>query len=110
MGCENTPHVLVDHIDRDKLNNRRNNLRIVTAQQNAFNQSKRSNNKSGVIGVCWWDRDKNWLAQIKFNYKRHFLGYYDKFEDAIALYHEYGDMIHINDNEYGVSFDYGDWN
>ena len=83
MGCENTPHVLVDHIDRDKLNNRRHNLRIVTAQQNAFNQSKRSNNKSGVIGVCWWDRDKNWLAQIKFNYKRHFLGYYDKFEDAV---------------------------
>ena len=34
---------------------------------------------------------------------------YDKFEDAIALYHEYGDMIHIKDNEYGVSFDYGDW-
>lgn len=34
---------------------------------------------------------------------------YDKFEDAIALYHAYGDMIHIKDNEYGVSFDYGEW-
>ena len=34
---------------------------------------------------------------------------YDKFEDAIALYHTYGDMIHITDNEYGVIFDYGEW-
>ena len=34
---------------------------------------------------------------------------YDKFEDAIALYNAYGDMIHIKDNEYGVSFDYGEW-
>ena len=34
---------------------------------------------------------------------------YDKFEDAIALYHTYGDMIHITDNEYGVTFDYGEW-
>ena len=34
---------------------------------------------------------------------------YDKFEDAITLYDAYGDMIHIKDNEYGVSFDYGEW-
>ena len=35
---------------------------------------------------------------------------YDKFVDAIALYNAYGDMIHIKDNEYGVTFDYGEWN
>ena len=35
---------------------------------------------------------------------------YDKFEDAIELYHIYGDIIHIKDNEYGLSFDYGEWN
>lgn len=34
----------------------------------------------------------------------------DKWEDAIALYHAYGNMIHIKDNEYGVSFDNGEWN
>ena len=34
---------------------------------------------------------------------------YDKLEDAIALYNDYGDMIHIKDNEYGISFDYGEW-
>lgn len=35
---------------------------------------------------------------------------YDRFEDAIALYNAYGNMIHIRDNAYGVSFDYGEWN
>lgn len=34
---------------------------------------------------------------------------YDSFDDAMSLYHAYGDMIHIRDNEYGVSFDYGEW-
>lgn len=35
---------------------------------------------------------------------------YDSFKDAMEMYHAYGDMIHIRDNEYGVSFDYGEWN
>jgi len=35
---------------------------------------------------------------------------YDRFDDAIALYEAYVDMIHIRDNEYEVSFDYGEWN
>ena len=35
---------------------------------------------------------------------------YDKFEDAIALYNQYGDMIHIKDNEYDVVYEYGNWN
>lgn len=35
---------------------------------------------------------------------------YDRWEDAIALYHTYGDMIHIDDNEYDVTFEYGEWN
>ena len=36
--------------------------------------------------------------------------HYDKWEDAISLYHTYGDMIHIKDNEYGCTFDCGEWN
>ena len=34
---------------------------------------------------------------------------FDRWEDAIAIYHAYGDMIHIKDNKYGCTFDYGDW-
>lgn len=83
MGIENKPEIIVDHIDRDKLNNRKINLRAVTKHENSINQSKRKNNKSGIIGVCWWERDQNWMAQIKYNYKRYFLGYYDDFDDAV---------------------------
>ena len=35
---------------------------------------------------------------------------FDRWEDAIALYDAYGDMIHIRDNQYGCTFDYGEWN
>lgn len=35
---------------------------------------------------------------------------YDRWEDAIAIYHAYGDMIHITDNRYGCTFEHGEWN
>lgn len=35
---------------------------------------------------------------------------YDTWEEAIALYYLYGDMIHITDNEYGCTFEFGEWN
>ena len=35
---------------------------------------------------------------------------YDRFEDAIELYNIYGEMIHIRDNKYDVTFEYGEWN
>ena len=35
---------------------------------------------------------------------------YDCWEDAFALYHAYGDMIHISDNEYDITYEYGEWN
>lgn len=34
---------------------------------------------------------------------------FDSWEDAISLYYEYGDMIHIRDNLYDVTFEYGEW-
>lgn len=34
---------------------------------------------------------------------------YERFEDAIALYDAYGDMIYIRDNKYGVTFENGEW-
>ena len=83
MKCENDLDLIVDHIDRDKLNNHKTNLRIVTNQENSFNQSLRRTNKSGVIGVWWWEDRAKWVARIKHNYKNHTLGYYDSFEMAV---------------------------
>ena len=83
MNIQNDNKQLVDHINRNRLDNRKNNLRIVDSQHNSFNQKLRSTNTSGVTGVTWWKRDQNWTAQIRYNYKNHRLGYFDNFEDAV---------------------------
>lgn len=72
-----------DHINHNKLDNRRLNLRTVTNQQNHFNQRLQSNNKSGYKGVYWFRRDSNWQAQITLNARKIHLGYFEKIEDAI---------------------------
>lgn len=72
-----------DHIDRNELNNRKNNLRICTHQENCFNKSLPSNNTSGVIGVVWDKERKKWAAQIGLNEKCIHLGRYDNKESAI---------------------------
>ena len=75
---------VVDHIDRNPLNNRKSNLRICTKQQNSFNQSIRKESKSGIIGVCWNEANKNWRAYITLSYKRKNLGSYQNKKDAIT--------------------------
>lgn len=53
-----------DHIDGNKLNNQRKNLRACTNSQNNRNKGFQSNNKSGVIGVCWGTREQKWRAEL----------------------------------------------
>lgn len=72
---------VIDHIDQNKLNNQRSNLRFLTKAGNAINSKLSKNNTSGVKGVVRF-RNK-WHAQIMVNGKHIHLGYYDKKEDAI---------------------------
>lgn len=59
----------VDHKDRDKRNNQRCNLRVVTSSTNQHNRSMPSTNTSGVKGVCWIPRIQRWRAHMKFQGK-----------------------------------------
>lgn len=77
-----TTNNIVDHIDRNPLNNKRSNLRIVTKSQNAMNTAQRKDTKSGIKGVSWKRDRKKWEVYINFNKKRVRLGYYDNIEDA----------------------------
>lgn len=83
MGFPND--MLVDHRDGDKTNNMKYNLRIATNYQNGMNASINSRNTSGVTGVHWDNKLKNWMVRISVNGKRIYLGNYDDFEDAVRV-------------------------
>lgn len=73
----------VDHINGNTLDNRKQNLRLVTVRQNVLNTSIRKDNTSGVTGVCWDKRKQKWSSRIYDNGKQIYLGYFNSFEDAV---------------------------
>ena len=79
------PLEIVDHEDRDKLNNAANNLRIVTGQQNNFNR--------GAKGFCWVKSRGKWQASIKINGKNIYLGLFNNEADASKAYQD-AKLIH----------------
>jgi len=71
--------LLVDHINRNGLDNRKANLRVATKSQNNQNRIYRRRNSSRFKyrGVHWCKRSKKWMAQICVNSKNKTLGYFD---------------------------------
>ena len=77
--------MMVDHINRDPLDNRKSNLRIVSNQQNSMNKGLQKRNTSGHKGVSW-DKSKNkWYTYITVNYKLINLGRFSILEDAVEV-------------------------
>lgn len=73
----------VDHIDRNKLNNQKYNLRLATRSQNKQNMSAVNNiGTSKYRGVGWKKDKKKWQARGRINYKYIFIGYYDSEKEA----------------------------
>ena len=75
---------IVDHIDRNRLNNDRRNLRIVSTQESRQNRGPNRNNPSGCAGVHWSQKDKRWVARVMKNNKHHSGGSHIRLDDAIA--------------------------
>lgn len=80
------PKRRLDHKNRIKDDNRIDNLREATKQQNAANSKIRSDNTSGFKGVTFNRRVGRWVAQIHVNGKGIGLGYFAAKEDAARAY------------------------
>lgn len=79
------PENQVDHIDRDRSNNRILNLREVNQTCNLRNGKVKTTNTSRITGVGWHKRIGKWTSQIMNNNKRVYLGYSTDFTEAVAL-------------------------
>jgi len=78
------PELFIDHIDRNGLNNKIENLRLVTNSQNQQNRKINDNNRSGFKGV--WAKCGKWQAKIQSSGVRYHLGVFSTPEDAHIAY------------------------
>ena len=72
-----------DHKDRNTFNNRKNNFRLATQQENTRNRSVSKNNTSGVTGVSFDNYHQIWKAYITVDNNRINIGSYSNKDDAI---------------------------
>lgn len=88
--------MVIDHINGDRLDNRRENLRIVTQSMNRLNSKIDARNTTGLTGVSYDAKKSKYRATINYKHQALWLGYYDTKEEAadirakveVALYGE----------------------
>lgn len=95
---ETDRNIIIDHINQNRCDNRKKNLRRVDKAQNAFNVEKRSDNTSGHRGVNWVKKLQKWKSYITVDKKKIHLGVFDKLEDAVdarkkAEKEYYGELV-----------------
>ena len=78
----------LDHINGDRSDNRIENLRVCTLQQNAFNRKNRAGSTSKYKGVSWHKGKQKWTSRHTFKGKTYNLGDFDNEEDAAKTYNE----------------------
>jgi len=105
----NFPAEMIDHKDGNPLNCQKENLRLCNKSQNAVNTGRktihinsRAVRTSKYKGVYWSFRNERWLAQIRYNYKVVYGGYFDSELEAAkranALYQKFhGEFAKLNE-------------
>lgn len=91
----------IDHRNGNKLDNRKENLRVATHQQNLFNRSAQKNNVGGDKGIHLTKSTGRWRAQLKFGKRRIHVGYFDSPEEAARAYdrvaiEKFGEFAYLN--------------
>lgn len=84
----------VDHKNGNRLDNRKNNLRISTCSQNLMNRGPQANNSSGYKGVIYDKTRDKWRAEICVEKKRKYLGRFSTPEEAALAYNAAAKELH----------------
>jgi hypothetical protein len=97
---KNADGLEVDHIDHNKLNNRKSNLRICTTQQNLQNRKLQRNNKTGYKGVHLTASGR-YQARIGIDCEEIHLGCFDTAKEAAKAYNKaamehFGEFAYLN--------------
>lgn len=71
----------VDHINRNRLDNRKINLRLCNRRQNMCNKEKLE-----FKGICWHNHNKKWFSRISYNNKAFNLGFFNDKIEAARIY------------------------
>ena len=83
LGLMKGDDKIVDHVNRNGLDNRQQNLRVVSHAINIRNHNRHKHNTSGHNGVCWHKASGKWDARITVKDKQIHLGLYDTIKDAV---------------------------
>ncbi|WP_280755930.1 HNH endonuclease [Paenibacillus sp. LBL] len=99
LGPDN--QLVVDHINHDCLDNRKENLRLCSHSKNIRNRTKRIAGTSKYKGVYFYKNLNKWKAQIEIKGKKKHLGYFENEQDAAVAYNKaaafyFGEYAHLN--------------
>jgi hypothetical protein len=107
--------LVIDHKNFNGLDNRKENLRVCSQQNNSRNTHLRKNNKSGFKGVCWFKLLNKWRATININHKQETLGYFTNVLEAALSYDKaarkyFGEFAYLNFPTIPPTDEFNDYN
>lgn len=109
MSCINGFKITPDHDNKNRLDNKRSNLRLSDRSQQQMNHNKNIRNTSGITGVNWDSYYSRWLVRVSIDKISKNIGYFDDLNDAIITrlkaekkyYKEFAPQKHLFE-QYGI--------